>query len=80
MKFKVGDKIILKSDTIPASAITHNKIYEVGGPFHGDTEWGTDRIGIVKNDNGRPDGWVEDFFELAISYINEQKLRKKLGL
>ena len=79
-KYKEGDKIIITSKTVYLRDFTVGKIYEVGGIWHDPND--EFYLGIVANDYNLSDGFPFDLatFELAQSYLNEQKIKKLLGV
>jgi len=83
MKFKIGDKIVAQNPStwreprlIPGKVYTVISVDDCGFTFDHKTLWNhysLQQYGDINNpDNGLMVG--------AVSYINEQKLRKALGL
>lgn len=71
MKFKSGDRVVCVTSS-EDNHFTENEVYiikKVNGNH------------VILDDNrGMPNGWSTEYFELAQPWLNEQKLKKVLGL
>ena len=76
-KLKPGDKVVCINSDEPSWPVTLGKIYVIGGYYYKENDT---YVNIEEDDKGRPDGYPPDIFESATPLLNEQKLRKKLGL
>lgn len=79
-KFKPGDKVIVTWIKGHYPYFTLGQTYTIGGKYY--DPFATDHFAVVADDEGENNGHQFRFVkvELAQPYLNEQKMKKLLGV